>query len=166
MQHPYLDLAPAETDPVTGCTVCSEDQVEVVVPPLPSVSVCYKFAPRVRAALGRLARNGAIINALSGYRVIRSRGPVDGEGNRSRFSNHSFGTAIDVNPEQNGLYDHCILFGPECRLLRGGAWMPGAPGALTLDSDIVRTFTTAGFKWGGEIAGKQKDFMHFSPTGY
>ncbi len=24
----------------------------------------------------------------------------------------------------------------------------------------------AGFKWGGEIAGKQKDFMHFSLTGY
>jgi hypothetical protein len=98
--------------------------------------------------------------------VIKSRGAADGNGNRIGFSNHSFGTAIDINPEQNGLYDNCITFGPQCRLLRGGEWRPGTPGTLDKNGDIVTLFKQAGFQWGGEIVGKQKDFMHFSLTGY
>ena len=30
----------------------------------------------------------------------------------------------------------------------------------------LELFKEAGFRWGGEIEGQQKDFMHFSPSGY
>lgn len=166
VRHPYAELSPEESDPATGCTVCSEDQERIEIPPLPAFSVCRKIAPHVRGPLEKLLRDGAPLFTVVGYRVIKSRGPVDASGNRTAFSNHSFGTAIDINPEQNGLYDNCITFGPGCRLLRGGAWSPGIPGTLEKDSDTVRILTSSGLRWGGEIAGKQKDFMHFSLTGY
>jgi hypothetical protein len=166
IQHPYNDLRKEEIDPVTGCSVCSEDQVQIDIRPLSPFSVCYKIAPQVRDTTTSLLRKGLLIHSIMGYRVIKSRGAADGNGNRTGFSNHSFGTAIDINPEQNGLYENCIEFGPQCRLLRGGAWHPGTPGTLDKNSDIVTLFKQTGFQWGGEIAGKQKDFMHFSLTGY
>lgn len=166
VRHPYDGVAAAETDAATGCTVCSEDQVEIVVRGLEPFSVCHKLAPQVRTLVSGLVKDGAAIRTVIGYHPIRSRGNPDEEGNRTAFSNHSYGTAIDIDPDKNGLYDDCSSFGPQCRLLRGGAWSPGAPGSLTRDSVVVRSFKAAGFKWGGEIEGKQKDFMHFSPTGY
>ncbi len=166
VSHSYAEIADNERDPETGCTVCSEDQERIDIPPLQSFSVCFKIAPKVLSILRNIVSKGAPINTVVGYHVIKSRGPVDGNGNRTVFSNHSFGTAIDINPEQNGLYDNCITFGPECRLIRGGEWRPGVWGTLDKNSDVVNLLTQAGFKWGGEIAGKQKDFMHFSLTGY
>ncbi len=166
VSHGYDELTPQETDAVTKCTVCSEDQILISIPEIEPFSMCYRIAPGVQRALSYLKQKGAPIRTVVGYHVIKSRGPVDGNGNRTGFSNHSFGTAIDINPEQNGLYDNCILFGPQCRLLRGGDWRPGVPGTLEKDSDIVTTIRREGFRWGGEIEGKQKDFMHFSLTGY
>jgi hypothetical protein len=166
IRHPYQKLSADEVDPVSGCTVCSEDQEIISIPPLAPFSVCYKLAPRVRSVIQYLAANKASINTVIAYHVIKSRGPLDSDGNRTAFSNHSFGAAIDINPGQNGLYDDCITFGPQCRLLRGGEWHPGTPGTLDKNSDIVVRLKQAGFRWGGEIEGKQKDFMHFSVTGY
>jgi hypothetical protein len=166
VEHSYSDLRQEEIDPATGCTVCSEDQELIKLPSLPPFSVCFKLAPKVKFVLRDMLKRGALIRTVVGYHVIKSRGPVDGNGNRTGFSNHSFGTAIDINPELNGLYDSCIEFGPQCRLLRGGEWRPGTPGTLDKNSEIVSLFKQAGFQWGGEIAGKQKDFMHFSLTGY
>lgn len=166
VRHSYSQLAPEEIDPLTGCTVCTEDQSVISIPPLPSFSVCYKLTPKVRSAIEALKKKRAPMFNVVGYRAIKSRGPVDKSGNRTVFSNHSYGTAIDINPEKNGLYDNCPQFGPACKLIRGGAWRSGAPGTLDANSDIVTTLKQQGFKWGGEIAGKQKDFMHFSLTGY
>jgi hypothetical protein len=164
--HPYAALTSDERDPVTGCTVCSEDQEIISIPPLPRFSVCYQLAPRVRSLIKTAVQRGALIHAIEGYRVVKSRGRVDRSGNRTEFSNHSFGTAIDINPEQNGLYDNCIEFGPDCHLLRGGKWRVAVPGTLGKNSDVVVLFKQEGFRWGGEIEGRQKDFMHFSLTGY
>jgi len=166
VRHPYIDLTPAEMDINTGCTVCSEDQILLDVPSIQPFSVCHRLAPRVRTVVQDLLRSGAPLRTIIGYHVIKSRGMVDMNGNRTEFSNHSYGTAIDINPEQNGLYDNCITFGSKCRLIRGGEWVPGASGTLTEEGQIVLAFKKAGFRWGGEIAGKQKDFMHFSLTGY
>ena len=166
VRHPYSDLKQEEIDPATGCTVCSEDQENIMLPPLQPFSACSKLAPRVRSALSYLLAKGETIRTVVGYHVIRSRGPVDQEGNRTEFSNHSFGTAIDINPEQNGLYGNCHAFGPGCILLRGGPWNPGTLGALERDGMIVSVLKQEGFRWGGEITGSQKDFMHFSLTGY
>ncbi len=166
VRHPYDELAPEEIDASSGCTVCEEDQVEVEVTPLRPFRMCSSLAPEVRAVLTDLLAAGEPINEVVGYRVGRSRGDVDLHGNRTEFSNHSYGIALDINPLQNGLYDHCDNFGPLCRLIRGGPWRPGEPGTLTADGRIVIEMRKAGFEWGGEIAGRQKDFMHFSPSGY
>lgn len=163
----YAMLASNERDSLSGCSVCAEDQQLVRIQGLPEFSVCKKYAARLQATLTRLINNGANIKSVTGYRVGRTRGEIDAQGNRTDFSNHSFGVAIDINAEHNGLYSHCIEFGPPCQLSRGGPWRPGIdPYSLEKDGAIVLMMKEAGFKWGGEIKGRQKDFMHFSLTGY
>jgi hypothetical protein len=62
----------------------------------------------------------------------------------SKLSTHSWGIAIDLNPETN------------CQ---------GSAG--NLDEAIVDIFRRFGFKWGGDWTGKTKDPMHFQfCTGY
>jgi len=166
IHHSYNDLTPEEIDPTTGCTVCEEDQETIHIPPLTPFRVCKVFAPVVRKTLLKLIQQGEPIYEVVGYHVGRTRGQPDASGNRTEFSNHSYGIAIDINPQLNGLYDNCVRFGPNCRLIRGGPWRPGQPGTLTSESPIVKAMKAAGFRWGGEIQGNQKDFMHFSLTGY
>ncbi len=166
VQHPYSELQAFEIDQATGCTVCREDQVAIHIGDLPAVLVCRRFARNIELALNDLLERGAPIRSVVAYRVGMTRGKVDEFGNRTRFSNHSFGIAIDINEQHNGLYGRCLTFGPHCRLRRGGEWNPANPASLTRDSLIVQTLQAMGFSWGGEIKGNQKDFMHFSPTGY
>lgn len=165
-RKPYPAVTDEERDPATGCTACERDQVEIKLPGLKPFKVCHVFAERVRETLEKLLAQGEPITEIEAYRVVRSRGPINARGERTGFSNHSFGIAIDINPQQNGLYHRCIHFGPYCQLVRGGSWRPGQPGSLTAESRVVQAFEGIGLRWGGEIAGKQKDFMHFSPTGY
>lgn len=166
VRHPYSETTAEEIDPATGCTVCREDQKQVSVPPLAPFLLCYTIAPMVQRTLETLVRRGEPLFTVQGYRVIRSRGPIDEQGNRTVFSNHSFGTALDINRDLNGLYDRCMQFGPECRLLLGGHWRPGVPGTLEQGGAMVRALTALGLRWGGVMQGRQKDFMHFSYTGY
>jgi hypothetical protein len=162
----YADLTAAEIDASTGCSVCEEDQVEVRVPEVAPFRVCHLVAARVERALRAARAQGSVVRTVTGYRVGLTRGDVDASGRRTGFSNHAFGIAVDVNEASNGLYDRCERFGPGCRLLRGGAWRVGEPGTITAGDGIVSAFAAEGFAWGGAIAGRQKDFMHFSPSGY
>jgi hypothetical protein len=97
------------------------------------------------------------------------------DGLRSEWSNHSFGTALDINADHNGLYRSCDVAEvsestiDECRLGVGGEWNPGENPRVTVtrDSVVYREFTDrVGWRWGGEIEGSTKDMMHFSPDGY
>jgi len=165
--HPYSELVDDEVDPMTGCSVCREDQVELVLPNIEPFLVCHVVAPAIEATLRELIEEGEPIEQVVGYRVGMTRGETDKHGLRTAFSNHSYGVAIDINPAHNGLYDRCVDFGPRCRLLRGGEWQPQLHSAsLRVNGPIVTRFKQQGFMWGGEIRGRQKDFMHFSPTGY
>lgn len=166
IQKPYTELGSAEIDPDTGCSVCEEDQREVSLPGLPAFRMCHVLADQVGNTLSRLMAEGFPIKSVVAYRPGMTRGDVDSAGNRTRFSNHSFGVAVDINSERNGLYDRCLSFGPNCRLIRGGPWQPGVPGTLTADGVVVKAMQELGLHWGGQIQGWQKDFMHFSPTGY
>jgi hypothetical protein len=163
---PYHEVTREERDPGTGCSLCEEDQRVIDIPPVKPFKLCRVVADRVEPLLRDLLQQGAPIERIEGYRVGRTRGDVDSNGNRTGFSNHSFGIALDINPHLNGLYGNCFSFGEECRLRRGGQWNPARPGALRGDGPVVRGFKSIGFKWGGEILGRQKDFMHFSPSGY
>lgn len=166
VSHPLTDLLEEEIDPVTGCTVCEEDQVIIDMPPVKPFRVCRNVAPAIRQIFYEIISSGEPVFEVTAYRVGRTRGEPDNSGNRTGFSNHSFGVAVDINSDQNGLYDNCIEFWEGCRLIRGGPWLPGQPGTHTAGSVTVESMTAAGFKWGGEIEGKQKDFMHFSLSGY
>lgn len=166
VSHPYSELNGGEIDPVTGCTVCEEDQTLISAHGVEGFYVCNKIADKVKAALAEIISSKERIYSVRGYAVIKSRGPVDKSGNRTGFSNHSYGAAIDINREMNGLYDHCAKFGPQCRLVMGGAWRRGNPGTIEHKGAIVKAMNAAGMKWGGLIEGDQKDFMHFSITGY
>ncbi len=62
----------------------------------------------------------------------------------NKFSTHSWGIAIDLNPETNA---------------------QGTAGDM--DEEVVAIFQRFGFTWGGEWSGKIKDPMHFQfCTGY
>lgn len=165
--HPYSELSRNEIDPITGCSVCREDQVRLSIPPLKPFYVCHIVAPYIDSAVRDLLAAGEPIQTIIGYRVGKTRGDLDKDGLRTRFSNHSFGIAIDINSAHNGLYDHCLRFDSTCRLIRGGPWKPQTqPLSLARDGAIVERLKREGFHWGGEIRGRQKDFMHFSPSGY
>jgi len=161
----YADLEPQEKDPHSDCTVCEEDQVLVEIQSVPSFRVCKNYADDVKSTVRKIIDSGFPVTSVISHRVGRTKGPVDKNGVRTQFSNHSFGTAIDINAEKNGLYTRCYEFGKDCQLLRGGPWKPGQPGTVTKDSIVYQAFKEIGWKWGGELKGQQKDFMHFSLSG-
>jgi hypothetical protein len=165
IQKDRSDLSPEERGLIEGCTVCAEDQEEVRIGSLPPFQICRAFKERITRAIKRSLSEGFPITSVIGYRVGRSKGAVNSAGQRTQFSHHSFGTAIDFNAEKNGLYDFCLSFGPQCQRLRGGPYVPGARGTITRDTPLYRAMISEGFRWGGEIKGKQKDFMHFSMDG-
>lgn len=81
----------------------------------------------------------------------------------SRWSEHAYGRAIDINPLENpyvtraGTTSHAKSR-PYLNRKRV------RPGMATEGSIAVRAFAAAGFKWGGHWSGI-KDYQHFSPTG-
>jgi len=166
VSKPYSELTRAEKGPL-GCTPCEEDQAEITLSNGSQFTACRKAGPAIKTALeAALAKGQRIVSAV-GYRPQVSKGPADKAGNRTELSNHAFGAAVDLNEEHNGLYENCIAWSRKCRLRKGGIYRPGAdPLSLSKDSPAVVEMRKAGFSWGGEIEGRQKDFMHFSPTGY
>jgi hypothetical protein len=158
-------LSDEERGPL-GCTPCREDQAAVTLRNGLRFLACAKIAAPLTEALDHAIERGQEVRTVVGYRPQMSRGPADKDGNRTQLSNHSFGVAIDVNEMQNGLYDRCAAWSPACRLIKGGAYRPGEKGSIVAESPLVAALEAIGLRWGGQIAGGQKDFMHFSPTGY
>ena len=176
VSKPYSKVTKAERAPKEPrCTLCEEDQRSIQIGKLPTVKICYIYAQQVEDALRDLLKNKDFkITSLQGYRVGRTRGAIK-NGMRSELSNHSFGTAIDINRGQNGLYKRCKLKHPApqraedlkgCRLAHGGAWDPRSRPRTTITrgGPVFEAFKSF-WRWGGEIPGATKDFMHFSLTG-
>lgn len=74
----------------------------------------------------------------------------------SRYSQHSYGWAIDPNPWQNPCHDY--RFGTITP--RGARYDPSVPGTITKDSPIVGIFKNCGWVWGGDWK-SLFDPMHF-----
>ena len=132
-------------------------------------------ARRILAVLGKLFKARYLIERLrlvDAYRASDDRSMAANNtsafncrrvSGSSRWSEHAFGRAIDVNPLRN-LY-----------VTPGGRVSPpaGRPyanrarraaGMIHGGDTVVRAFAAAGWRWGGYWSGS-KDYQHFSSTG-
>lgn len=79
----------------------------------------------------------------------------------SETSEHRWGTAIDINWEEN--YEARIEEDGTLTALTGEYWRPGEdPYSIPADGDVVRAFKGHGFTWGGDAWSSKRDYMHFS----
>ena len=81
----------------------------------------------------------------------------------SRWSEHAYGRAVDINPIQNPYVTRSGAVLPPA----GAAFTtrdPTAPGLITSDSVVVAAFRDIGWGWGGNWS-SGRDYQHFSATG-
>ena len=81
----------------------------------------------------------------------------------SKWSEHAYGRAIDVNPVQNPYVTRSGKVSPAT----GKRWANRAqrlPGMIHGGDATVKAFAAIGWKWGGTWRGA-RDYQHFSSTG-
>jgi hypothetical protein len=78
------------------------------------------------------------------------------------FSEHSYGTAIDLNPVENPYLSGATVLPPQGRQFLDRA--PG-PGVITEGDEVVAAFASIGWTWGGSWSGPI-DYQHFSASGH
>ncbi len=81
-----------------------------------------------------------------------------------RTGEHSQGTAVDINPEENmeATINSDGSLTPTC----GTHWSPGIdPYSIPEGGDVYNAFTRHGFIWGGNAWHSKRDYMHFSYFG-
>lgn len=85
-------------------------------------------------------------------------------GNGAEWSEHSYGTAIDINPVQNPYVsrDGSNVIPPAGATFTDRSLQ--APGMLREGDPVVTAFDAAGWKWGGRWT-TSRDYMHFSISG-
>ena len=96
-----------------------------------------------------------LVNDTSAFFCRRSTGST------TRWSEHSYGTAIDVNPVNNP-----YIKGTTIIPINGADFVRRGdqPGVITAKGPVVAAFKKAGFTWGGNWK-SLKDYMHFSISG-
>jgi hypothetical protein len=80
----------------------------------------------------------------------------------SRWSEHAYGRAIDVNPVENP-----YVAGDRVSPPAGKAFVDrtrARPGVIRAGDRVVRAFAAIGWGWGGNFA-SSKDYQHFSASG-
>lgn len=81
-------------------------------------------------------------------------------GSSSGWSQHSYGTAIDINPVQNPYIKGATVIPENGTTARNAS----VPGTIVKGSLPVAAMKRAGLVWGGTWS-SLKDYMHFSATG-
>ncbi|MCP3910382.1 MAG: M15 family metallopeptidase [Actinomycetia bacterium] len=80
----------------------------------------------------------------------------------TRWSQHAYGRAIDINPLRNPYLSSGEVSPPE-----GAPWTDRTldePGMIRRGEGVVEAFTAVGWGWGGDWS-SSKDWQHFSATG-
>jgi hypothetical protein len=80
----------------------------------------------------------------------------------SRWSEHAYGRAVDINPVQNPYVSGATVLPPA-----GGAYLDRtvpSPGMVLPGDVVVSSFAAIGWEWGGDWV-SVKDYQHFSSTG-
>ena len=81
-----------------------------------------------------------------------------------RTGEHSQGTAVDINPDENmeATINSDGSLSPTC----GTHWTPYIdPYSIPEGGDVYNAFTKYGFTWGGNGWHSKRDYMHFSYFG-
>jgi hypothetical protein len=82
----------------------------------------------------------------------------------ARWSQHSFGAAIDLNPVQNPYVTEAGVSPKSGQpYAQADDRSAAVRGLITADSVVVRAFRDAGWAWGGDWT-SPKDYQHFSAT--
>ena len=81
----------------------------------------------------------------------------------TRWSEHAYGRAVDVNPIQNPYVTRSGAVLPPAGVAHTTR-DPATPGLITDDSLVVAGFHSIGWLWGGDWS-SGKDYQHFSATG-
>jgi hypothetical protein len=82
----------------------------------------------------------------------------DVTGQPGKFSNHSWGRAIDINPLTNPYVKGDKVYPPEGRQYLDRS--RSLPGSILSGSYVLQRFSEAGWKWGGNWSDR-KDYQHF-----
>jgi hypothetical protein len=82
----------------------------------------------------------------------------DVTGQPGKFSNHSWGRAIDINPLINPYVKGDKVYPPEGRKYLNRDL--DLPGSINRGGYVVKRFLKAGWKWGGDWS-ELKDYQHF-----
>ena len=77
------------------------------------------------------------------------------------FSEHTYGTAIDLNPVENPYLSGDTVLPAQGRQFLDRA---PAPGVITAGNEVVAVFASIGWTWGGTWSGPI-DYQHFSASG-
>ena len=102
---------------------------------------CHRRMTRVFASVFASIQEGGLNTRIKSFGGCFAFRP---QGTGSKLSTHSWGIAIDLNPETN---------------------LQAAVGDM--DAGLIEIFRQAGFEWGGDWQGKTRDPMHFQfCTGY
>jgi hypothetical protein len=118
--------------------------------PIASIRLIDKFGGSDAASMA--ANNTSAFNCR----------PVTGGG---RLSEHSFGTAIDINPVQNPYVSQSrVLPSVGQRFAPINARIQPQPGMIRAVDPPVAAFAKIGWKWGGNWS-SPKDYQHFSKSG-
>ena len=80
----------------------------------------------------------------------------------TRWSEHAYGRAIDINPVENPYVSGAHVSPP--RGPRYADRSRRAPGMIHAGDAVVRAFAAAGWSWGGNWS-SPKDYQHFSAGG-
>ena len=100
-------------------------------------------------------------NDISGSFHCRRAVPSPCGTGSGNWSNHAYGHAIDLNPNENPYVGCGAVHDP-----RSWPYVDRTPlrkGMVT--PAVVRAFASIGWGWGGAWTGDTKDYMHFSTTG-
>jgi len=167
-----------------GCPVSPDDLRQLTLwywnfdsKPVQGLLIVHKdVAQEVAQVFERLHRHGFLIEKMSPIEDYKGSDDAsmaanntsafncrDVTGQPGKFSNHSWGRAIDINPLTNPYVKGDKVLPPEGRqyLDRTKAF----PGSILANGFALKQFVQAGWTWGGSWS-NPKDYQHFEkPAG-
>ncbi len=136
--------------------------------------VAARVAPQLVGVFRRLYAVGFPIEEMRLPTTADVRAKPTGDGNntaayvcrtargQTRFSQHAYGLAVDINPFQNPEVKRDLVLPELASAYTDRRWQ--RPGMFLADDRGVRAFASIGWKWGGYWR-SLKDPMHFSASG-